>query len=145
MVLCSGVVLFGEVTAYLRYSSFKVKVFSPVGEGGVVFSLLWNRGEGAVEVWQDAVKGSKVCSVVCSEELKWKTKPKTDWWLWIDLAAVLGQIAVAWREMSVLRGISVDSQAVGLKRLMVLGLYLWKEQSTNDLEPLAFASFRRWF
>lgn len=51
MVLCSGVVLFGEVTAYLRYSSFKVKVFSPVGEGGVVFSLLWNRGEGAVEVW----------------------------------------------------------------------------------------------
>ena len=51
MVLCSGVVIFGEVTAYLRYSSFEVKVFSPVGEGGVVFSLLWNHREGAVEVW----------------------------------------------------------------------------------------------
>lgn len=74
-----------------------------------MFSLLRNRGEGAVKVWYDAVEESKACRVVCSGELKWKTKAKTDWWPWIDLAAVLGEIAVAWRKVSVLRGISADS------------------------------------
>lgn len=91
MVLCSLLVLFGNSSAYLRYSSFKVKFFGAVGDGvGLGFLLLWDRGEGAVEVWQGAVEGHKVCRAVCCEEQKWKAKPKTEWWLWVDLAAVLG-------------------------------------------------------
>lgn len=78
MVLCSLLVLFGNISAYLRYSSFKVKFFGAVGGGvGLCFLLLWNHGEGAVEVWQGAVEGRKVCRVVCCEEQKWKTNPKT--------------------------------------------------------------------
>lgn len=33
MVLCLCLVLFGDVSASLRYSSFKVKSFGPVREG----------------------------------------------------------------------------------------------------------------
>lgn len=78
MVLCSLLVHFGNTSAYLRYSSFKVKFFGAVGDGvGLGFLLLWDRGEGAVEMWQGAVEGRKVSRAVCWEEQKWKTNPKT--------------------------------------------------------------------
>ena len=89
MVLCSGLVLLGCIAAFLRYFTFKVKVSSPAGEGLGLCFRGWDCLFIAVEPWgrcSRSVVGAKCCCV----ELKWKTKPKTDWWLWIDLAAALG-------------------------------------------------------
>lgn len=71
----------------------------------------------------DAVTGSETCRGVYSQELKWNNKPKSDWLPWIDLTTHLGAWrplhrvhrgvesipAVAWRGLSVLRGISAGS------------------------------------
>lgn len=67
--------------------------------------------------------GSEMCRGVYSQELKWNNKPKSDWLPWIDLTTHLGAWrplhrvhrgvesipAVAWRGLSVLRGISAGS------------------------------------